>query len=77
MESGRAVQGRLWEEAARRWVIHVDMDAFFAAIEQLDNPELRGQPVRGEVVLPRLDANAIVDVAFWKVKDVVSLSSSR
>lgn len=29
----------------QRVFIHVDMDAFFAAIEQLDNPELRGRPV--------------------------------
>ena len=29
----------------RRWIMHVDMDAFFASIEQLDYPEYKGHPV--------------------------------
>ena len=33
------------DQSLIRKIIHIDMDAFYASVEQLDNPHLRGKAI--------------------------------
>ena len=49
-----------------RRIIHIDMDAFYAAIEQRDNPHLRGQPV---IIGGRSHSRGVVSTASYEARE--------
>ena len=48
-----------------RYIIHADLDAYYAAVEQLDNPELRGKAV---LVGGRPDGRGVVATASYEAR---------
>jgi len=54
----------VWE--GHRVIIHLDMDAFFAAIEQMINPELRGKPV---IVGGTPDSRGVVSTCSYEARN--------
>lgn len=61
-----------------RKIIHIDMDAFFASVEQRDNPDLRGKPIAVGFDGPRgVVSTASYEARTYGVRSAMSMAQAK